>query len=695
MGSGRGHESPTPPRPIRPRADLRSMVVDHLQGRSLARLAEAEAERQAAFRNGGWAKCGEAIRAHVHQAFGDMPFGARGGPLETRPVTAFDLGCCRVENLLFESFPGWEVNASVFVPKGDGPFPAVVIPVGHSGKQFDNYQIPARAFAALGYLAVLFDPPGQASEKQPGNDHFRDGVRTFLTGHSSSRYFVLDALRCIDYLETRDDADLTNGVGMTGVSGGGHTTLFSVLFDERITCQGPSCCINRMAHHPVGDLYSACPESKWSGRIAAGVDELDVLLAGIPTPSLYMAGQRDEVFQIEWSRALAGEVAECFSRAGVAERFAFYEDDSGHAYTLAQVRQFAAWMNRWVLGEPDRPVPDLDPDDFPMLLYDQLKCSPAPVENIYTLNRTIARRQAKGRPARRTPDDLTAAVTRVVGTPGRVMQWQETEPFQVWSQTSREVLVLVEGLEVPVTLLEPVAEYARGDAPVVIFVDEAGRGPALETWGPAARLSRMLERAPELVYPSILVPDLPGWGDTEPAMAPYAMAGWGSMDRLTAYLSCALGDGILAIRTRCAAAMVTYMIEERGVEEGRVVLVGRGLGGAVALMAAALCGHVLRGVATWSGLASFQSLTESEEYTWPAAAFLPDALAHFDLPDLVRDLAMPVAVLNPLNAVRQPMAAPEAQAAFGPIPARVVVVAAPCGDADAVAHIQKVEEDAR
>lgn len=681
----------SPPRPIRPRRDLRTMVTDHLQRRSLELLEAAASRRRAAFEEGRWEEYRQDVRAHVSQAFGDMPFGQQGGPLRTRPVSTHELSCGRVENVLFDSFPGWEVNASVFVPRGDGPFPAVVIPVGHSGKQFDNYQIPAQAFAAAGYLAVLFDPPGQASEKQPGNDHFVDGVRTFLTGHSANRYFVLDALRCIDYLETRDDADLTRGVGMTGVSGGGHTTLFSTLFDDRITCQGPSCCINRMADHPVGDLYSPCPEAKWSGRISAGVDELDVLLAGIPVPSLYMAGRRDEVFQIDWSRALAAEGAEYFRLAGVADHFAFYEDDAGHAYTLAQVGQFVGWMNRWILDERDRPIPEFDGADFPMMPYEQLKCHPAPEQNMFTLNRSIAASQAAMRPARRTSEELGALVRHVVGeaagAPTEVTYWQETAPFQVWSQTSREVLATVETLEIPATWLEPMPEFDQPSSPVVVFIDDRGRRAALESWAPPARLSRMLERDPTVTFPSMLVPDLPGWGETTPALVPYAMAGWGGMDRLTAYLSCTLGDGVLAIRTRCAAALVRHLIDQRGVAANRIVLVGHGLGGAVALMAAALVDPSLRAVVSWSGLINFQCLTEATEYDWPAGAFLPDALPHFDLPDLVRNLPMPVAVLNPLNAQHQAIEHSQAEAILNPLPESTCLVTG-CTDNDAISRLQ-------
>jgi pimeloyl-ACP methyl ester carboxylesterase len=273
-------------------------------------------------------------------------------------------------------------------------------------------------------------------------------------------------------------------------------------------------------------------------------------------------------------------------------------------------------------------------------------------------------------------------VGRITGAPGQCEQWQETPPFQVWAQTCREVLAAYEGLPVPATLLTPVAEQARAHAPWVIFVDEAGRRAALESWGPAARLGNMLDREPDQPHPHVLVPDLPGWGDSTPALAPYALAGWGSMDRLTAYLSCAVGDGILAQRVRCVAGLVQHLTTARGVPPARLVLIGRGLGGPVVLMAAALAPSPLGGVASWSALASFHSLAEAESYAWPAGAVLPDVLAHFDLPELVATLPGPVAVLEPLDAERRPLTAEAAQSLYGSLPSTARLVA---GRADAQA----------
>jgi len=276
-------------------------------------------------------------------------------------------------------------------------------------------------------------------------------------------------------------------------------------------------------------------------------------------------------------------------------------------------------------------------------------------------------------------------VRRVVGTPRPLAGWQETPAVALWSQTYREVLATVEGLPVPATLLAPAAGLARPESPWLVWVDPGGRRAALESAGPAAQLSRMLERDTGDLHPHVLVPDLPGWGESTPALVPYALAGWGSMDRLTAYLSCAVGDAVLALRTRCTAALVDHLHAAFGMPYARLVLAGRGLGGAVALMAAALTPVPLGGLVAWSAPASFQDLAEAESYTWPAAAFLPDVLASFDLPEIARALPVPVAILDPRDAAGTSLAEPAARALFGELPAAGSLLLGPCSASQALA----------
>ena len=172
------------------------MLQKHTIRRSVEYLRKAAERRERATREGTWDILKTELRTKAQSYFGDMPFGANGGELNSRQVSGFERQHYRVENVIFESLPGWEVNGSLYLPvDAEPPYPPVVVPVGHTGKQFEPYQIPAQVFARCGYAALLFDPPGQAGEKRSGNDHFRDGVRCYLTGHTSNRYFVIDALR--------------------------------------------------------------------------------------------------------------------------------------------------------------------------------------------------------------------------------------------------------------------------------------------------------------------------------------------------------------------------------------------------------------------------------------------------------------------------------------------------------------------
>jgi cephalosporin-C deacetylase-like acetyl esterase len=693
------------PLPLPSSTDPRSQLTARVLGRCLSGLEASTRRRAEALENGRLREYRDAVRASVRRALGPMPFGAAGGPLNTRLVSSHETRHCRLENVLFESFPGWQVNASIFVPRGRGPFRAVVIPVGHSGKQFDNYQVPAQAFASLGFLTVLFDPPGQSSERQRGNDHFIDGVRCYLTELSSQRYFVLDALRCIDYLETRPDADLSGGVGMSGVSGGGATTVCAALFDGkdggagRIACQGPSCCFAPMADHPIGNAYAACPETLWPGRIPDGVDEQAMALAGFPVPLLLMAGARDEVFRIEWARSLAEELTAAFRGAGAGERFSFLEDEGGHAYSLRQVTEFAAWMDRWLpAADGVRGArPPLDPADFPMLDAGMLRCRPSEETNIFTLNRDAARSLARARPASPDAASLRRAVGRLVGGGGGARaegeaSWEQSDPAPLWCQEYREARSTWDGMDMPVSLFTPVPPYRASRR--VLYLDDGGRCCALEADGPAARIARFLERDPDSSRPALAVADLPGWGESEPALLPYAAVSWGSRDRLLAYASAALGDPVLAIRVRAAVALLEAFysrMEKDGIGAGGVALVGRGLAGTVALMAAALSAHV-DAVAAWSYPASFHELAESEEYAWPATAFLPGALREIDLPELARGLAASgrkVLLLEPLDARMELLDAGSSAALHAPFPAGLTVVNQ-CAPGDPVRLIEEM-----
>ncbi|MCL5998922.1 MAG: acetylxylan esterase [Chloroflexi bacterium] len=630
------------------------MLRQSLIARGLACMERATQRRQAVVAAGQVDQYRETLRASVRSFYGELPVGTSGAPMDVTHVSSFDKRGYRLENVLFDSFPGWQVNATVYVPLDySPPFPVVIIPVGHSGKQFDNYQLPAQFFARSGYMAVLFDPPGQSSEKRPGNDHFVDGVRAYLAGESSSRYFVADALRCIDYVQTRHDADVSRGVAMTGVSGGGTTTTLAGALDERIRVLGPSCCVSPLADLDITQCYAGCPETHMWRRYAEGVDEVDLLCALSPKPMLLMAGEFDEVFRIEDTRRLAGEVGAMYRAAQAEDRFRFFVDRAGHCYSLAQARQFVGFMDRWLCMDPNRSRPDLPDELFGLDPYDEIRCHPRTDVNMRTL--TLDRARALAQTRERTPEHVRAAAAQVAGVgerrPADLRQsacaLQAGVPFRVWTHHWQQLLLqLEENIDLPATYLYPAGVTSPSSAAILHF-DDAGRNRHLYRQGILAEAVNFLDRDAQTA--AVLSVDLRGWGDSSPAMYPYELAGWGSIDRTLAYMSNALGDPLMAMRVRDGLAALAILRARPEVDPARIVLSGCGLGGIIAMHVAAIDAQV-SGVVTWDSLVSFMSLLESEHYTWPADVFMPNVLLHYDLPELAAAIPAPVYVCNPLDA---------------------------------------------
>lgn len=628
--------------PLASQQDLRMMLRNHVGRRCRNYFRQSRERRRRAIQGDPDFTYCETIREWVRISHGFLPVGAKNAPLESREVSRFEKSGYRIENHLFTSFPGWEVNATVYRPLDfDPPFPAIVVPVGHSGKQFESYQLPCQFFARCGFLTITFDPPGQLSEKRPGNDHFRDGVRPYLFGQTSNRYFVADALRCIDYLETREDANLSAGVAMTGVSGGGTTTIFANLIDDRIAVTGPSCCLSPLEPFVVDQAYSACPEGRMWQRFSQGVDNIDLICAGAPKPVLVMAGAGDEIFRKEDVEALAAEAKSCYQAQNAGKQYDFYLDEGGHAYSLAQARRFVEFLDQHFLSAftnafPKRIFPD--PDTLKMNPETELQCKPRQDVNMFTLALEDSKYWARKR--RNRGDSLRDRMVSAAQLNGELpspLQWETTDPFRTWVHDFRSALLSHEtDIEIPATLVTPADGTA---APLLFHLDDGGRNRLLEAGGPLTKAIRLVDR--ENPTFGVFAPDLRGWGDSRPALFPYEIASWGSTARYFAYTTNALGDNLMMMRVRDAFAAYQFLKEFPSTVNSPIILSGCGLGGVVATLLAPLLAD-LQGLVLWESLDSFQTLLESEYWSWDPAVFIPEVLCHFDLPEIREQCLFPV-----------------------------------------------------
>jgi hypothetical protein len=117
----------------------------------------------------------------------------------------------------------------------------------------------------------------------------------FHMGLSVAGMRVHDALRLVDYLETRPELDMRR-LGAMGISGGGMHTLFSAAIDTRIKA-----CVISGYFSTFRDSILAmhhCPCNGVPGLAQFG-EMADIAGLVAPRPLFVEAGTRDPIFPIK------------------------------------------------------------------------------------------------------------------------------------------------------------------------------------------------------------------------------------------------------------------------------------------------------------------------------------------------------------------------------------------------------------
>lgn len=318
-------------------------------------------------------------------------------PLNPRVIGKLKGDGFRVENVIYESWPGHHVTANLYLPTTKPPYPGVLVPCGHShtGKAAPAYQRACMLLAKNGMAALCYDPIGQGERYQVlskhSNDYFRGtkryrpphpqvqfyctaehtlmSVSSIPLGSNSARYRIWDGMRGIDYLVSRPDIDAKR-IGCTGNSGGGTLTSYIMALDDRVQCAAPVC-YSTMYRYLVDFNGPQDGEQIIFGQLDYGMDIADYTLMRAPKPTLICAGTHDSTFKIAGTWELFREAKRFYTRMGYAERVGIIEADAPHGFTI-QLREGAArWMNRWLLNNENA----IFEGDLPAYTYQELQCS--------------------------------------------------------------------------------------------------------------------------------------------------------------------------------------------------------------------------------------------------------------------------------------------------------------------------------
>jgi uncharacterized protein len=133
-----------------------------------------------------------------------------------------------VENVAFESLPGYFVTGNLYRPLGQkGPFAAILCPHGHwrnpDGRVKEQMQQRCAQLACMGAVVFAFDMLGYGDNQQCDHD-------------SLPKIFKLQSInsvRALDFLLAQNGVD-KNRVAVTGASGGGTQSFMLAALDPRV-----------------------------------------------------------------------------------------------------------------------------------------------------------------------------------------------------------------------------------------------------------------------------------------------------------------------------------------------------------------------------------------------------------------------------------------------------------------------------
>ena len=607
------------------------------------------------------------VREKLVEMLGGLPEKDALHPVVTRTLVREGY---RIESVLFDSRPDFQVTGNIYLPTGgDGPVPAVVAPGGghELGRLDPAHQLACLNLVRGGFAVLAFDTIGEGERRHYWNPSTRasefddprlervlPGGLLLLAGEHLAQYHVWDGMRAVDYLLTREEVD-PERIGCVGHSLGGYVALLVGVLDERIACVVAS--EGGTYHHwPVerSAALDAPPiEQVLIPAAIHGLDIPDLHAAIAPRPLLALTDHSSPRFE-----AAVSQIRAAYALADAAERFGTDEADDPHGWTVKLRLATTDWFSRWFY---DRTGPAMEPDlvsEPPDALYATPNGSLRYARRGHTVFSFLLNKQQQAGlpPTGNPPADLAAFATfhleidrqmhgllhyGVDSDHDLAVHHRMTTPRKRY-RVQKEEFLSEDGIYVPAWVFVP--EGGDGPFPAGLFVSDR----SIEAHGMEFGLLEKLVQRGHLV----VAVDVRGVGATRPR----ARAAAAEAEAALTHMGWSMGGSLLGMRVRDIVRGIDYVLERNDVEKSgiRIRILGRGEGALWALFAAALDARV-RGVVADRGLLSYESLLRVDRHRHGTAVLIPGVLERFDLPQVAASIAdRHLVILDPLDPDKKP-----------------------------------------
>ena len=592
--------------------------------------------------------------------------------LNARVVGSFDRQGYKVDKVLYESRPQFYVSANLYVPTvGSPPFPGVLFQLGHAGngKAYPSYQRACQGLARLGFVVLAFDPLGQGeriyypdstglrTRLPDGSDeeHTLPGRQMLLTGTTCTQFQLWDAIRSLDYLSTHPLVDSTK-LASTGQSGGATLTMLLSAVDDRLK----ACAVfsgnteNLSAANFLAPGSTDDAEQNFVGGGPLGFDRWDLLYPFAPKPMLISVSDKDSFGTYSPNYVVNGweeyqHLQRVYRLMGASQLLSWADTPLPHGLSYDSRLQMYKWFSRHLKGssEPSGEEPPVAPEPDATLWVSQGGNLVRSLGGETPFS--LVKKRAAGMKQSLTP----APLAQLLGLDPLPPQIRSTSLRKVPSAAG----VTIEALDIPSTsnvhlpawLFRPKQEDAA--RPVLLILHPGGRNGA---WGEDGLCQQLARQGL-----TVCAADVRGIGDLSPEFssgAPgYTRAHQSEEDY--AWSSLILGHSLVGQR-------VTDILALRSSLGSKVAIAAFGSMTVPTQFAAALDPGVER-LYLAGGLSSYRSIIATEQYRHTLANFVPNILAHTDLPDVTASLApRRVVIAGAVDASNVTHSIPEARDIF-------------------------------
>lgn len=314
-----------------------------------------------------WAERRAEVVRGMEAVMGRLPGDEKRCPLEVKVGEEVDGGTFIRRLVTYASEPGGRVPAYLLIPKdalNGGRKAAGILAlhgtddvVGHGsvvglGKPDRAY---ALELAERGYVVLAPNYPLLA-EYQPD--------LTALGWESGTLKAVWDNRRGLDLLESLPYVDAGRGFGAIGHSLGGHNSVYTAVFDDRIRAVVSSCGLDSYLDYYGGDPRMWEPERGWcqtrymrklaafKGRLADIPFDFHELIGALaPRHVLIIAPTGDANFQADSVDRIAAAARPVFDLLGAGDRLTVEHPDGPHDFPPEMRKKAYRLFDRTIGGK--------------------------------------------------------------------------------------------------------------------------------------------------------------------------------------------------------------------------------------------------------------------------------------------------------------------------------------------------------